>query len=90
MSAIFLVAIPLLAAFVSIIFKKYAPYILLVVGLFNVVLLFFLPEGFVILGGFNQPLGINLLLDTYSKIALILINSLVVVIAYLNLKDYKK
>ena len=90
MNAILLVAIPLLAAFLSIIVKKYAPYILLVVGLFNVIILFFIPEGFVILGGFNQPLGINLLFDTYSKIALILINVLVVVISFLNIKDYSK
>lgn len=90
MSAILLIAIPLLAAFLSIMLKKYAPYILLGVGVFNVILLLFIPEGFVILGGFNQPLGINLLLDTYSKIALLLINALVVVISFVNIKDYSK
>lgn len=90
MSAILLVAVPLLAAFLSILFKKVAPYILIVVGLFNTILLFFLPAGFVIIGGFNQPLGINLLLDTYSRIALILVNVLILVIACLNLKPFGK
>jgi multicomponent Na+:H+ antiporter subunit D len=90
MSAILLIAVPLLAAFLSIMLKKYAPYLLLGVGLFNVVLLLFIPEGFVILGGFNQPLGINLLFDTYAKIALLLINALVVVISFVNLKAYGK
>jgi NADH-quinone oxidoreductase subunit N len=90
MSAILLIAVPLLAAFLSIILKKYAPYLLLCVGVFNVIILLIIPEGFVILGGFNQPLGINLLLDTYSKIALLLINGLVVVISLVNFKTYHK
>jgi multicomponent Na+:H+ antiporter subunit D len=90
MSAILLVAIPLLAAFISILGKKFAPYLLLIVGLFNFVILFFLPDGFVIIGGFDQPLGINLLLDTYSRIALLLINGLMVIIMALNLGKYNK
>lgn len=90
MSAILLIAVPLLAAFLSIMMKKFAPYLLLGVGIFNVILLFLIPEGFVILGGFNQPLGINLLLDTYSKLALLLINALVVIIAFVNIKEYSK
>ncbi|MCK4552366.1 MAG: hypothetical protein KAU02_05550 [Tenericutes bacterium] len=90
MSPILLVAVPLLAAFLSILSKKLAPYLLLAVGVFNLVILFFIPLGFEIIGGFNQPLGINLLLDTYSKIALILINVLIIVIAFLNIGKYNK
>ncbi|HOO43672.1 MAG TPA: proton-conducting transporter membrane subunit [Bacillota bacterium] len=90
MSAILLIAVPLLAAFLSILFKKVAPYLLMAVTLFNTVMLFILPEGFVIIGGFDQPLGINLLLDTYSRIALILVNVLILVISCLNLKDFNK
>ncbi|MBN2540007.1 MAG: hypothetical protein JXB08_00625, partial [Bacilli bacterium] len=94
MSAVLLIAVPLLAAFLSILVKKASPYILLGVGLFNVVLLFFLQDGFVFIGGFDTSvtaglLGINLLLDTYSKIALWLVNGLVLVISFLNLKSYK-
>lgn len=89
MSAILLIAVPLLAAFLSIMMKKLSSYILLAVGIFNVVLLLILPDGFVRIGEFNQPLGINLLLDTYSRIALLLLNSLILVITYLNLKSYK-
>ncbi|MCK5731760.1 MAG: NADH-ubiquinone oxidoreductase [Tenericutes bacterium] len=90
MSPILLVAVPLLAAFLSILSKKLAPYLLLAVGVFNLVILFFIPLGFEIIGGFNQPLGINLLFDTYSKIALILINALIIVIAFLNMNKYNK
>lgn len=90
MSAILLVAIPLLVAFLSIMAKKLSPYLLILVGLFNLVMLFLLADGVVIIGGFDQPLGINLLLNLYSRIALILINGLIVIIACLNLKEYGK
>jgi len=90
MSAILLVAVPLLAAFLSILGKKLAPYLLLVVGLFNIIILFFVPEGIVIIGGFEQPIGISLLLDTYSRLALLLINGLIVLISFMNLGKYKK
>jgi len=53
-------------------------------------MLFLLQDGIVIIGGFEQPLGINLLLNLYSRIALLLINALIVVIACLNIKEYGK
>jgi len=94
MNAVLLIAIPLLAAFISIISKKIAPYLLLVVGLFNIVLLFFLENGLVFIGGFDVAmnsdlLGISLLLDTYARMALWLINGLILVIFCLNFKSYK-
>lgn len=94
MSAVLMIAVPLLAAFLSILAKKIAPYLLLAVGLFNVVFLFFLTDGFVFIGGFDTAinsdlLGIALLLDTYSRIALWLVNGLILIIAFLNLKSYK-
>ncbi len=88
MNAVLLIAVPLIAAFLSIISKKIAPYLMLVVGLFNLILVFFIPEGFVIIGGFSQSLGINLLFDSFAKIALILVNSLVLIIFFLNIKKY--
>jgi len=90
MSAVLLIAIPLLAAFLSILSKKIAPYLLLAAALFNLVIMFFLPEGFVVIGGFIEPLGINLLFDTYAKIALFLVDGLILVITILNLKAYGK
>ncbi|MFH0993776.1 MAG: proton-conducting transporter membrane subunit [bacterium] len=88
MSAVLLIAVPLLAAFLSILAKKIAPYLLLATVLFDIVILFFLPAGFVIIGGFIQPLGINLLFDAFAKIALFLVNGLVLVIAFLNRKEF--
>jgi len=90
MSAILLVAVPLLVAFLSILTKKFAPYLLILVGLFNLVMLFLLQDGTVIIGGFDQPLGINLFLNLYSRIALLLINGLIVIIALLNIREYGK
>ncbi|MDD3123731.1 MAG: proton-conducting transporter membrane subunit [Candidatus Izemoplasmatales bacterium] len=90
MNAVLLIAIPLLAAFLSILSKKFAPYLLLLVGLVNVVLIFFVPYGIVVIGGFELPFGINLLFDTYSKIALFLVNGLFLVVTFLNFKEYNK
>jgi multicomponent Na+:H+ antiporter subunit D len=90
MSAVLLIAIPLLAAFISILLKKYSVYLLFLVTIFNIVAVLLATEGIVIIGGFNPPLGISLLLDTYSKMALLLVNALVLIIAALNLKAYPK
>lgn len=94
MNSVLLIVIPLLAAFIGLVAKKVSPYLLLGVGLFNVILLVFLETGFTFIGGFDQTLstdllGIALYVDTYARIALWLVNSLVVVIALLNFKEYK-
>jgi multicomponent Na+:H+ antiporter subunit D len=94
MSPVLFIAVPLLAAFISIISKKIAPYLLLGVGLFNIVLLIIIENGFVYLGGFDQGmtsdlLGIALLLDTYSRMALWLVNGLIIIISFLNLKTHR-
>ena len=94
MSPVLLIVVPLLTAFISIMVKKFSAYLLITVVLFNLIILFFLDNGFVFLGGFDQTitnnvLGINLLLDTYSRIALWLINGLILIIACLNIKNYK-
>ncbi|MBU1093943.1 MAG: hypothetical protein KKH01_05730 [Firmicutes bacterium] len=90
MSAILLIAIPLLAAFLSILSKKIAPALLLLVGAANIVLLMFIPSEIVVIGGFDLPYGINLLMDSYARIALYLVNGLFFVVAILNVVEYKK
>ena len=90
MSVILLIAVPLLAAFISIIFKKVGIYLLLAIGLFNIIVLFMAPMGVITIGGFVPPLGISLLYDTYSQFALVLINSLIIVIAAINCKNFKQ
>ena len=91
MSVILLIVIPLAAAFLSILSKKTAPYLLVSVNIFNLVLLIFFAEfGTVIIGGFEFPYGINLFFDAYAKISLILLNGLFFIVVLLNIKDYKK
>ncbi len=90
MSAVLLIAIPLLLAFLSVIFKKISPYLLILAGVANLVMVFFLEEGYHIIGGFDQPLGINLLVDGYSVLILVLINLLILVIGIINIKEYGK
>ena len=63
MSAILLIAVPLLAAFISILFKKYAHYILVFVSFASVFALGYMDLGTITVGGFNAPFGIVLILN---------------------------
>ncbi|MDA3932700.1 MAG: proton-conducting transporter membrane subunit, partial [Tenericutes bacterium] len=93
MNPVFLIVIPLLAAFLSIFIKKSASYLLVAVGLFNIAVLIFAKNGIVFIGGYDTTmsanvLGITLLLDAYSRIALWVVNVLILVIAIINMKKY--
>lgn len=90
MSAVLLIAIPLLAAFLSILSKKIAPYIMIVVSFSLVVLLAYIPQEIVTIGGFAAPYGITLVLDTYSTFALYVVNVLFFFVAIINISNYKK
>jgi len=69
---VFLIVIPLILAFVSLVFKKAGKWLLLAGALINTGLLFFLEKGEVIIGGFKPPFGINLILDNYSMAGVVL------------------
>ncbi len=73
---VFIIVIPLLLAFLSLVFKKVGKWLLLAGALINVALFFFLEKGEVILGGFKPPFGINLLLDNYSMVGVVLAGAL--------------
>ena len=91
MSAILLITVPLLAAFVSILFKKASPYILLIVSFASVIALGYLDlDSNIIIGGFNAPFGINLVFDEYSLIALYIVNTLFFLVVALNCTKFKK
>lgn len=90
MSAILLIAIPLLAAFLSMIIKKAAPMLLMVVSTFSFIAVFFIASGDVVIGGFLPPLGIALLVDNYARLALLLVNGLILIITLLTIKSYSQ
>jgi len=90
MNAVLMIIIPLLVAFISILFKKIAPYLLLTVSLGLIVLLGFLPQETITIGGFAAPYGISLVLDNYSITALYIVNILFFVVVALNIVKYKK
>ncbi len=80
---VLMIAVPLGLAFISIIFKKAAKWILLAGVLINAIMLFFLEIGTVTIGGFSSNLHvINLSLGhyTYGGLALITVLFLVAVI----------
>jgi len=73
---ILLIVLPLLFAFLSMIFKNQKKPLLYLGITVNVALLFIISKGTYMIGGFDAPYGINLVLDQYSYIGVILINSL--------------
>jgi len=90
MSAILLIVVPLITAFVSILFKKISPYLLLIVSFLSVVSLGYLEAGTVIIGGFDAPFGINLVVDLYALYALYIVNTLFFLVVALNCTKFQK
>jgi len=73
-NSIFMIVIPLIFAFLSVMMKKQSKILLLIASLINVGIVFFLEKGQVIIGGFKTPFGISLVVDNYSYFAVILLN----------------
>jgi multicomponent Na+:H+ antiporter subunit D len=95
MNPVLFIAIPLLAAFISVMFKRAAKIIMSVALLFNVVYsivtAFLLNDPiFYEIGGFRPPFGINLLLDNYALIGLVLLNVVLGLIILLNFEKIEK
>lgn len=92
MSSVLFVAIPLLAAFLSILSKKIAPYLLLLVSALLIVLLGFgiVPLETVVIGGFDAPYGITLVFDNYSSVGLLVVNILFFLVTAISIKRFQK
>ncbi len=90
MSAVLLIAVPLLAAFLSILYKKAAPYLLLAVSFAAVLLLNYVDFGTITIGGFAAPYGISLVFDSFSKVALTVVNILFFLVSIISIWNYKK
>ncbi len=92
MSVVLLISIPLLAAFLSILNKKIAPYLLLGVSTAILVLLGFdfIQVQTVTIGGFAAPYGISLILDSYSLVGIYVVNALFFLITVVTFRKYSK
>lgn len=87
---VLIIVIPLILAFISLIFKKAGKWILLGGALLNVVMVFFLEKGEVIIGGFKPPFGINLILDNYSLVGVVLAGVLFLAIIVMSFEKTEK
>ncbi|WP_459996756.1 complex I subunit 5 family protein [Marinitoga arctica] len=88
---VLLIAIPLLFAFLSVMFKSVDKWLLLIATLFNVIGAFLLKETEVIIGGWKPPFGINLVADQYSIFGLIILNIVFaasVITSFSSIKKY--
>jgi len=73
---VLLIVLPLLLSFLSMIFKAQKKPLLYGGATLNVALLFIIQKGEYMIGGFDAPYGINLVLDQWSFIAVVLINTM--------------
>ena len=76
LNPVLMIAFPLGLAFISIIFKKAAKWILLAGALINVLMLFLLEQGSVAIGGFSDIVAIHLILGTHSYVGLAVVTIL--------------
>jgi multicomponent Na+:H+ antiporter subunit D len=90
MNPVLLIVIPLLLAFISVLLKQFKNQILYLALLTNVALLFMLERGTVLIGSFNIPYGITLVLDQYSLIGVSLVNMFFLLAVIMNYKKIDK
>lgn len=87
---VLLIVLPLLLAFLSMFVKKGKENLLYVGVLLNVMMLFMLEKDIYLIGGFEKPFGISLVLDHYSYLAVILVNVLFLTSVVANHQHIKK
>lgn len=76
MSPILIIAVPLLIAFLTVVMKKQALPLLWLTLVFNLVVTLTSDFGIHVIGGFKPPFGISLRLDSYSFMALIVVQGI--------------
>ncbi len=83
MNPVVLIALPLILAFLSILKKSVANYLLAAAVVFNVVVSLTLSKGSYIIGGFKPPFGIRLVLDGFNLYGVVLLNVFFALCIYL-------
>ncbi len=86
---VLLIAIPLLFAFVAVIFKKADRALLGIAAVFNAAAAVFIAATYegkriIELGGFRPPFGISLVLDDYSLVGVVLLNVVFALILFMS------
>ncbi|APT75566.1 NADH-ubiquinone oxidoreductase [Marinitoga sp. 1137] len=87
---ILLIAIPLLFAFLSVMFKTLDKTLLIIAVLFNAFASFALQQGTIIVGGWKPPFGINLVVDQYAAYGLMIVNVVFALAVLTSMSSIKK
>ena len=90
-----LIAVPLLAAFISVIIKKIDKVMLGIAVITNAALSILMAVTYessqiIEIGGFKPPFGISLVLDEYSLVGIVLLNVIVALILFMSSKNVGK
>ncbi|BBE30960.1 NADH dehydrogenase [Tepiditoga spiralis] len=86
---VLLITLPLLFAFLSVIFKSAKKVFMFSGLLINILLLNFIEKGSYLIGGWKIPYGINLVLDNYSFAAVLIINTIFTISVLMSYKSIK-
>ena len=90
LNPVLMIAVPLGLAFISVIFKKAAKWILLAGASINVIMLLFLEQGLVSIGGFSNIVAINLVLNNHSYAGIALISVLFLAAVIISFDKIRK
>jgi formate hydrogenlyase subunit 3/multisubunit Na+/H+ antiporter MnhD subunit len=88
---ILLIALPLLLSFLSLMIKNKAKELLYLAAILNVAILTIVNKGVTVIGGFEAPFGITLVVDNYSYIGIWIVNVLflmTLIISKDSIKNY--
>ena len=88
--SVLLIVLPLLFAFISLLNKKLASFLLIIVAIINIVLPILLPNGVFVIGDYSLVMGISLELNDFARVGLLLVNSLILIIALVTFSKYSK
>ena len=90
MNPILLVVIPLIAAFLSILIKKYAHILLLLTSLAVTIMSLFVTQGITNIGGDTPIYSIYFVVNSYTELSLLVVNGLLLFIYATNYVKLQK
>lgn len=95
MNPILLIAVPLLAALIAVVFKKIDRVMLALAVVLNLaaavlIAVWYVEPQVIVIGGFKPPFGVSLILDGYSLTGILLLNAIFALILLTSFRHTKK
>lgn len=88
--SVLLIVLPLLFAFISLLGKKVATWLLVGAVVINIVLALIIPNGQFVIGDYSSIMGISLVLNDVVRLGLLLVNGLLLVVSLVTINRFEK